>query len=178
MSRRRPKNAKPVGGGGARHPNSLANLLPAPPAPPEGNQRRMTHGGYAAVDPARLDAKVQSVFDALAVDAPLRDHDGGLPVADRYVVGLLAECLCRLDDVRAHIRDFGMFDQETKQPRAVVAIEGKLRREAADYLDALGMTPRSRARLGLDLSRTMQAATIAEQIADAGAETAIEGEAS
>ena len=28
-----------------------------------------------------------------------------------------------------------------------------MRREASDYLDALGMTPRSRAKLGLDLVR-------------------------
>ena len=28
MTRRKIKSTKPVGGGGARHPNSLANLIP------------------------------------------------------------------------------------------------------------------------------------------------------
>jgi hypothetical protein len=35
----------------------------------------------------------------------------------------------------------------------VLSLETKLRREAAEYLDALGMTPKSRARLGVDLVR-------------------------
>ena len=51
MARRRtrkPGNGKPVGGGGARHPNSLSNLVNAPAAP-AGNTRTMRHGGYATV---------------------------------------------------------------------------------------------------------------------------------
>jgi hypothetical protein len=70
---------------------------------------------------------------------------------------LLAECLSRLEDVRAHLRDFGLFDQ-TKQPRPALEVERHLRREAADYLDALGMTPRSRAKLGVELTRTFDLA--------------------
>jgi hypothetical protein len=37
--------------------------------------------------------------------------------------------------------------------RPAVELEGRLRREVADYLDAMGMSPRSRARLGLDVGR-------------------------
>lgn len=126
------------------------------PAAPPGNGRALQHGGYSVLDPARVDAKVLDVADALAADAPLRRNDGELPATDRYVVRLLAQCLCRLDDVGAHLRDFGYFDQKTKEPRPALALEAKLRREAADYLRELGMTPRARVALGLDVARTMQ----------------------
>src|SRR4051812_10862035 len=64
-----------------------------------GNRRAVTHGAYARVAAERLDAKVFEVFDALAEDAPLRDRDGALPAADTVAVRMLAEALCRLEDV-------------------------------------------------------------------------------
>lgn len=130
----------------------LANLAAHPPAPPAGNQRARRHGGYAQVVASRLDSKVREVFDALAADAPLREA-GELPAADTALVRLAADCLCRLEDVTANVRDHGVFEQKTGTVRPAVELEGRLRREAADYLDALGMTPRSRARLGLDVAR-------------------------
>lgn len=135
----------------------LANLKNAPAAPLD-NRRRVSHGGYARVLDDRLKAKAREVYDALAEDAPLRNADGSLPAADQAQVALLAECLCRLEDVAAHLVQYGLFDQKTKQPRPALEIEGKLRREAADYLDALGMTPRSRAKLGLDAARVFDLA--------------------
>lgn len=70
------------------------------------------------------------------------------------MVTLLAVVLCRLENVGAYLADYGWKDAKTKQPRGVVlSLEAKLRREAAQYLDSLGMTPLSRARLGLDLVR-------------------------
>ena len=129
----------------------LANLRTGPPAA-KGNRLAVKHGGYAAIAADRLDAKACEVFDALAADAPLREA-GELPAADSALVRLAADCLCRLEDVAANVRDFGVFDQRTGDVRPAVELEGRLRREAADYLDALGMTPRSRAKLGLDVQR-------------------------
>jgi hypothetical protein len=43
--------------------------------------------------------------------------------------------------------------------RSAAELAGRMRREASDYLDALGMRPRSRAKLGLDLARTTDLAT-------------------
>jgi hypothetical protein len=131
----------------------------------------VTHGGYARVAAGRLDAKVTGVFAALAQDAPLRDGDGGLPAADTVAVRMLAECLCRLEDVTGHLRDFGALDQETREVRPAVHVEAKLRREVADWLDALGMTPRARAALGLDLTRIIDLASL---WAEADAEEAAE----
>lgn len=139
----------------------LANLRKAPPAPPTGNSRAMTHGAYAAVALSRLDSQAREIFEALAADAPLRDVTGGLPSHDGVAVRLLAEALCRLDDVSAYLARAGWADGKGRV-RPAVEIEQRLRREVADHLDALGMTPRSRARLGLDLTRSYD---LAEQMA-------------
>ena len=103
------------------------------------------------------------MFDALAADAPLRDPDGGLPAADSLPVRLLAECLCRLDSVADDLRDHGWRDRESGDPRAAVELERRLRSEALDLAESLGMTPRSRARLGLDLARTEDAVQAAAE---------------
>jgi hypothetical protein len=134
----------------------LANLVPGAGAAGPGNTRTVSHGAYAAIARDRLDAKMREIFDALAEDAPLREADGSLPAADVLAVELLAETLCRRENLRSHLADFGWRDQETKEPRtALLDLERRLRKEAATYLDQLGMTPRSRARLGLDLVRTV-----------------------
>jgi len=131
----------------------LANLQRAP----TGNDRAATHRGYAKLAEERVDEKVREVWQALAADAPLRDGDGELPAHDSAAVLLLAQVLCRLEDVTANIRDYGVFQSRGKHKgtvRPAVELESKLRREAAGYLDSLGMTPKSRAGLGLDLART------------------------
>lgn len=137
-----------------------AGRRPAPPAP-LGNQRARKHGGWATVAVERLDVKRREVFDALAADAPLRDSEGELPRHDAVAVHELAEALCRLEDVRAHLRDTGWIDQQTGEPRtAVLAVEDRLAVRVARLLDVLGMTPKSRAALGLDLARTVDVAQV------------------
>jgi len=55
--------------------------------------------------------------------------------------------------VSAHLRDFGLFDQATGEPRPALDLERRLRAETLDLAESLGLTPRSRAKLGLDLQR-------------------------
>lgn len=58
-----------------------------------------------------------------------------------------------------HLAHAGWLDQRTGEPRlGVLDLERRLRGEAAGYMDRLGMSPRARAALGLDLART--AATV------------------
>lgn len=140
----------------------LANLQPGARTAPAGNQRALSHGAYAAVTRSQLDAKVAEIADALAADAPLRDADGGLPAADGVAVRLLAECLVRLESVSEYLHRRG-WEGTDGEPRPVVDVEAKLRREAADHLDALGMTPRSRAKLGLDTARSI---SLADELAE------------
>lgn len=170
---RKPSTSKPVGGGGARHPASLANLQRGGGQafePTNAVARR--HGGYAAVAVERLDARARRIYDALSDDAPLRGPDGGLPAQDAGVVRLLAECLCRLDDVTEHLAHAGWLDQRTGDPRlGVLDLERRLRGEAAGYMDRLGLSPRARAALGLDLARTAQSMDAATALSAARGES-------
>lgn len=152
---------------------SLSNLQRGGPAPEQHNRRAVTHGAYAAVAKTRLDAKVREVFDALAQDAPLQEQGGGLPAADTVAVMLLAKALCRLEDVETYLTTRGLLDGDDQQ-RPAVDLERRLRLEVADYLDAMGMTPRARARLGLDLARGFDLATA---MSDAGDDDVIDGDA-
>jgi phage terminase small subunit len=115
----------------------------------------VTHGAYAALSPERIGAKVRAVTDALAQDAPVRDVDGGLPAADAVVVRQLGEALCRLDDISAYLQRRG-WEDESGRPRPVLEYEGRLRGHVLDLLRELGMTPKSRAALGLDLMRAAE----------------------
>ena len=134
----------------------LANLRPGSGAP-AGNRRALAHGGYAAVSPLERDRKASEIFEALSVDAPMRVQAGGLPAADTAVVSLFARCLVQLERVEADMADHGWRDRETGDPRPVVELARRLRAEALDYAESLGMTPRSRAKLGLDHTRTLSA---------------------
>ena len=134
----------------------LANLKPRPVPAPYGARR---HGGYSAVTAERLAPRTREIYDALALDAPLRDQSGELPAADAGIVTLLAQALCRLEDVTGYLTETGWLDQKTGEPRpAVLEIERRLQALAAGFMDRLGMTPTSRAKLGLDLTRTVDLA--------------------
>lgn len=139
--------------------NQLANLTPAPPPAPLGNGRSRRHGGYSTVAAERLAPRAAAIYSALSIDAPLRDQSGELPAADAGIVQLLAQALCRLEDVTGYIEETGWLDQSTGEPRtAVLEIERRLQAMAAGFMDRLGMTPTSRAKLGLDLTRTVDLA--------------------
>lgn len=132
----------------------LANLRRGVTKPsPTANLR---HGGYAQLRREEIEDEERRVLEALEADAPLRDPDGGLPAADGVAVRLLASCLVRLQRVEAYLTAHGFLD-EKGEPRPVLEVEAKLRRDALDAAEALGMTPRSRARLGLDLVRAAEA---------------------
>jgi phage terminase small subunit len=134
----------------------LANLRPAPP-PARGEQRARRHGGYAQVAPARLEDRARRIFDELAVDAPLRDELGELPAADHLIVSLLAQCLVRLEDIASHLSLHGLLDAKGNV-RPAAELERRLRAEAADHARELGLSPRARTTLGLELVRGHSAA--------------------
>lgn len=131
--------------------NVPAHLKPWPPAP-EGNRRSVKHGARARVLPEVLQAKTREIYDALSASAPVRDEDDELPVADAHAVAIAAQALARLESVVAYIDKHGALDRRGK-PIPAVGYETKLRRECAEHLASLGMTPKARARLGVDLVR-------------------------
>jgi hypothetical protein len=65
----------------------------------------------------------------------------------------------QFERVEADIADHGWRDRKTGEARSVVDLARRLRAEALGYAESLGMTPRSRAKLGLDLQRTIDLAT-------------------
>lgn len=167
-----------------------------PPVPKPGNQLARTHGAYAKIATERLDEKAQEIFDAISADAPVRDADGGLPAADAVAVRAVADTLCRLEDVRAWIDANGVFDDRRKNagyrrnrrrdkgryrrsadPMRAVEMEDRLQRRLMDQLDSLGMTPRSRAKLGLDQARSFDLAREWEKQDEAKRRGSIDGTA-
>lgn len=136
-----------------RRARQLANLRKGGTVAPAGNRRAVRHGAYAVVAAARLDVKAREVYEALAHDAPLRDAVDELPAADGAAVRLAAEVMCRLDDLSAWLAAHGWLDANDQPRESLLDLERRLRGEAADHLDSLGMTPRARARLGLDVAR-------------------------
>jgi hypothetical protein len=136
----------------------LANLKRGGNPVPGGNRIAETHGAYSQIAKAELDGKLAEIHDALALDAPVREVDGGLPAADGPVIRLAAEALCRLDRIGEYLERRGWQDDSGK-PRPVLDYEARLRGHALDLLKELGMTPASRAKLGLDLVRTADLAS-------------------
>lgn len=149
-------NRKPIGGGGHRHPRSLANLRRGGPITPANALR---HGGHATARVLPVDGKARAIYALLAEEAPLRDQAGGLPAADRTAVELLALCLARLESIARYVELHGLL-AEDGEVRPCVELERRLRVEAAGHCADLGLTPRARVVLGLQLQRGLSLAEL------------------
>jgi len=146
--------------------NSHANLVPAPPAPP-GNQRRLTHGTWAAIRRERLDLETREIFDMLAEVVPVRGADGGLSPADFIAVEQLAKALIRQE--RAHAETLAHGTEITTGPnkgnlRGVAQYEERLDARVQAWTDRLGLNPSARVKLGLQLAQTRK--TLEEEAAE------------
>jgi hypothetical protein len=150
MARRKP--TKPVGGGGARNPKSLANLRRPSPAP-IGNRRAVRHGAFATIPRDQLDDEIAEIYRALADSAPVRDANGDLPVADEAAVELAARALKRWRHVSLWCDTFGRLDERTGDAKPAATYELQCERRLHEALDVLGLNPTARAKLGLDLAR-------------------------
>lgn len=159
------------------------NLLRGVTRAPEGHTRSLKHGAHARLATTLIAGSwSETIYAALAEEAPIRDRvdrddPGTLQAPDRQLVELLASCLARLQSVAAWLELRGPLDEDGT-PRAAASAERALRREAAAYLDALGMTPRSRAALGLDVALGMAAADGDVRVTFAFAPVALAGGAS
>jgi len=123
---------------------------------PVGNANARTHGAYAAITEAQLRDEELKVYEALASDAPVRADDGGLPREDTLVVRQLAESLVRLQRISTHLVARGI-ERDDGSLRPAVELELRVRGHVLDLCRELGMTPKSRAALGVDLVRVASA---------------------
>lgn len=149
----------------AKRLRQLANLRNAPAAP-LGNRRAVKHGVYARIVEVELQDKARQIFDALSADAPVRAADGGLPAADSLAVRMLAEVMVRRERVRVEELRHG-FEAPDGKLRGVVEYGLRLDAQALELAKELGLTPSSRAKLGLDLARTVR--TFEEEVAEGAA---------
>jgi hypothetical protein len=133
----------------------LGNLRPGAGAGDGGLQRARTHGFYAEITDAELEGPTRQVYDALAADAPVKEH-GSLPAPDVLPVRWLAEAIVVIERLKDYRLRKGVEDEHGK-PRSALELELRARGYALDLAKELGMTPAARAKLGLDLVRTMSA---------------------
>jgi hypothetical protein len=119
--------------------NVTTNLEPAP----VGNERALTHGAYSA---PRLGKRTGEIVDELRPLLPVADE------CDEPALRLLALSLARLE------RAAEALELKTK-PSELARLEQDARgwvNSSVRLADALGMTPTSRARLGLTLVRARE----------------------
>lgn len=140
----------------------LANLRPAPRAP-RGNVRTLRHGGRATAATLPVSEVVLELRDTLAAAAPVRDHAGDLPAADEATVELAARALCRVRRVEAWCDVHGYLDEKTGDVKPAVRYLEEATRTADRLLGSLGMNPRERARLGVDLVRQVSAGEVLDE---------------
>jgi len=147
---------KPVGGGGARNPRSLANLRPGAGAWTPGATTNLEHGLRSRrPGPAVLDPLAREIEDALAEDLPLKAPDGSVPAPDRFAVELAAIALLRVRRCSAYLELHGDADERGNLRSAFLEL-GRAVEHAARMLDRLGCSPRARAALGVDLGKIEQ----------------------
>jgi hypothetical protein len=118
--------------------------------------RYPVHGGHAAVGGAELNDKARVVYEALAEAAPVKEG-GQVPAADRFLVAQLARVLVRLDRLTQYVDRHGDVDRRGNV-RSAAKWEAKLTSQAVSMMEKLGMSPVSRAKLGLDMARTVNLA--------------------
>ena len=135
----------------------LANLRPGAGAGDGGLQRGVKHGCYAQIAERELEGKVRELFDAIGADLPVRELDGGVPAQDAIPLRMLAETLIRRDRVRESELRHGIEAPDGKL-RGIVEFGLRLDGQALRLCEQLGLTPRSRVAIGVDLVRTRSAA--------------------
>jgi hypothetical protein len=120
-------------------------------------QRRTTHGLYAELLPSWLEGRSREIATEIVDALPLPPS-----AADMLVVGLLARALVRIEHAGRWLDGREDVGRITK----VYDLERRLRQEAAEHGERLGLSPRSRVALGIDLVRARN--VLAEVMAEDG----------
>lgn len=139
---------KPPGSPG----RGLENVQPPKNPAGPGNTRSVTHGAHSELLIAPRAAEIRN---------RLRELVPAYTPSDDPAVTLLALQLARVERIEAHLDEHGLLDPDG-EPRHVNKLWSACTNSAARLCDQLGLTPTSRARLGLDLSRT--GAALAEHL--------------
>lgn len=109
----------------------------------KGNTAGKRHGGYALVS---LEPRALALADEIRELVPARSD------ADEISIRLLALALAQVEAASTWLAEHGLVD-EHGNARSLLRHLGTMMNTAARIADRLGMTPTSRAQLGLDLTR-------------------------
>jgi hypothetical protein len=121
-----------------------ANLRPIRP----GETLALKHGAYSAL---KLAPRAEEIADEVREIVPARTE------ADEPTIRLLALTLAQVEAAAAWVAEWGIVDGKGK-PQGILRHLGTMTNTAARLASALGMTPTSRAALGLDLVHAQSAA--------------------
>jgi hypothetical protein len=128
------------------------------PAAPKGNTRTVTHGHSAMLALAPRSAEIAETLKPLV---PTYCE------SDEPALRLLSLQLARIEAAGEYLAENGLLD-ESGVPRPVLRVLSTTENSAARLMDALGMTPTSRAKLGVDLMDQNSKAARLDAFRDAG----------
>lgn len=125
------------------------------PAAPKGHERALDFGQRRrrTEPPGMEEARAD-----IAAGMPVRDQNGDVPVYDETILEAAARLTALIRDVTERMEGRGS-PRLSRGPRPVLVWLGDALMRQANLLDKLGMTPTSRAKLGLDLQKTVDLAT-------------------
>lgn len=132
---------------------------------PKGNRRSTHHGGLVTrkSHAKEMAAKEAEIAELLADGAPVRTPGGGLPQHDVFAVRLLAQEMVRLENMTTYSYEYGLLDEYGEPRQPLIDLMGKSYDRIMRGLAAMGMTPSSRAKLGLAL---VKQASLAEAMSE------------
>jgi hypothetical protein len=157
---------KATGGGGARNPNSLANLRPNPDklVPGAGAWRpgvapHLEHG-LRSRDPSPevIDPVLDLVLDDLETKVPIRDEHGQVPPWLREMAWSAAIAKLQVIRCSRYLAQHGDTDAQGRLRPEVEALS-KTNDRYQRSLERLAMTVPSHMRSGLDAARTVDSAS-------------------
>jgi hypothetical protein len=134
----------------------IANLRRGGPPAKPGNRLAWKHGGRSALLVADVEAEILELMSALGDAAPVKEG-GELPAADVAAVERCARALKRWRHLSQWLDLHGRLD-DRGNVKPAAELELKAERELAAALEALAMTPASRAKIGVDIARGLTAA--------------------
>jgi hypothetical protein len=128
--------------------------LRRPAGAQKGQQLALRNGSRAKLPVGNIKRARLEIQEALAAAAPLRDKDGGLPIADRAAVEIVAAGLARQRYMEEYLERVTPFTNGFHLRYTLVRELRRTEKQLLAALHELGMTPRGRAALGLDVART------------------------
>ena len=133
----------------------LANLVPGAGQWPPGATTNLKNGLRTRNPPRLVLSEVcDEIVAALSEGLPVRGADGGVPAADHYAVELAAVQLLAVRRCNNYLALHGEVDERGHLRPEFEGWQRAVMRASA-LLDKLGMSPTSRARLGVDIAKTV-----------------------